>query len=161
MKKEWVGLSLLQGIFPTQEFKPWIPALQADFYQLSYEGSPPYSSVQSVQFLSHVLLGFPVHHQLPELTQTHVHWVGKAIQPSHPLSSPSSPIFNLSSVRVSSSESVLRIRWPKYWSLRFNLSPSDEYLGLIYFRINWLDFLAVQGTLKSFLQHHSSKASIF
>ena len=90
------SLYLLQGIFPTQEFEAWTPAWQADFYQLSYQGSPPYGSVQSVHFLSHVLLGFPVHHQLPELTQTHVHWVGKAIQPSHLLSSPSSPILNLS-----------------------------------------------------------------
>ena len=79
---------------------------------------------------------------------------------SYPLSSPSPPAFNLSCIRVFSNESVLHIRWPKYWSLSFNISPSNEYSGLISFRMDWLDLLAVQGTLKSFLQHHSSKASI-
>ena len=108
-------------------------------------------------------LGLTVHHPLPELIQTHVHRVGDAIQPSHPLSSPS-PAFNLSqgrSIRVFSKESVLRIRWPKYWSFSFNISPPNEYSGLISFRIDWLDLLAVQGTLKSLLQHHSSKESIW
>ena len=104
--------------------------------------------------------GFPVHHQLPELTQTHVHQVGNAVQPSHPLSSPSLPAFNLSSIRVFSNESALCIRWPKYWSFSFRLSPSIEHSGLISIKINWFDLLAVQGTLKSLLQHHSSKASI-
>ena len=104
--------------------------------------------------------GFPVHHQLLELAQTHVHQVGDAIQPSHPLLSPSSFAFNLSQHQVFSSESVLRIRWPKYWSFSFSISPSNEYSGLISFRMDWLDLLAVQGTLKSLLQHHSSKASI-
>ena len=85
-----------------------------------------------------------------EFTQTHVHWVGDAIQPSHPLSSPSLPAFNLvPSIRVFSNESVLCIRWPKYWSFSFNISPSNEYSGLISFRMDWLDLLAVQGTLKS------------
>ena len=83
-----------------------------------------------------------------------------AIQPSHPLSSPSPPDFNLSSIRVFSSESVLHIRWPEYWSFSFNISPSNEHPGLISFRMDWLDLLAVQGTLKSLRQHHSSKASI-
>ena len=97
---------------------------------------------------------------VPEFTQTDVHWVGEAIQPSHPLSSPSPPAFNLSQHQgffqwVSSS-----IRWPKYWSFSFNISPSNEYSGLISFRMDWLDLLAVQGTLKSLLQHHSSKVSI-
>ena len=105
--------------------------------------------------------GLPIHHQLPEFTQTHVHWVGDAIQPSHPLSDPSPPAFNLSQHQgIFSSESVLCIRWPKYWSFSFNISPSDEYSGLISFRMDWLDLLAVQGTLKHLLQHHSSKASI-
>ena len=104
--------------------------------------------------------GFLVHHQLPELTKTHIHWVGDAIQPSHPLSSPSPPSFNLPSIRVFSNETVLHIRWPKYWSFSFRISPSNEYSGLISFRIDWLDLLAVQGTLKSLLQHHNSKASI-
>ena len=104
--------------------------------------------------------GLPVHHQLLEFTQTHVHRVCDAIQPSHPLSSPSPPALNLSEYQVFSNESALRIRWPKYWSFSFSISPSNEYSGLISFRMDWLDLLAVQGTLKSFLQHHSSKASI-
>ena len=104
--------------------------------------------------------GLPVHHQLLEFTQTHVHWVDDAIQPSHPLSSPSPPILNVSQHQVFSNESALRIRWPKYWSFSFNISPSNEHLGLISFRMEWLYLLVVQGTLKSLLQHHSWKASI-
>ena len=104
--------------------------------------------------------GFPVLHYLPEFTQTHVHWVSDAIQPSHPLLSPSPPAFNLSQHQGLSSESALCIRWPKYWSFSYSISPSNEYSGLISFRIDWLDLLAVQGTLKSLLQHHSSKALI-
>ena len=144
--------------------------------------------------------GFPVHHQLPELAQTHVYWVGDAIQPSHSLLSPSPPAFSLSqhqtlhtvmsdslrpcglyspwnypgqntgvgscsllqgmvrALGFFSNRSVLRIRWPKYQN--FSISPSNEYSGLKSFRINWFDLFAVQGTLKSLLQHHSSKASI-
>ena len=94
--------------------------------------------------------GLPVHHQLPEFTQTHVHWVGDAIQTSHPLLSsyplPSVP----SSIRVFSNESALCIRWPKYWSFSFNISPSHEHPGLISFRMYWLDLLAVQGTPRVF-----------
>ena len=105
-------------------------------------------------------LGLPVHHQLPEFTQTHVHQVGDAIQPSHPLSSPSPPDPNPSSIRVFPNESTLRMRWPKYWSFSFSISPSNEHPGLISFRMVWLDLLAVQGNLKSLLQYHSSKASI-
>ena len=104
--------------------------------------------------------GFPVHHQFPRLAQTHIHQVGGAIQPSHPLSSPAPPAFNLSQHQVFSNESVLRIRWPKYWSFSFSISSSNEYSGMISLRTDWLDILAVQGTLKSLLQHHSSKASI-
>ena len=104
--------------------------------------------------------GFPAHHQLPELAQTHVHQVGDAIQPSHPLLSPSPLAFNLSQHQGLSNESVLRIRWPKYWSFSFSITPSNEYSGLISFRMDWLDLLAVQGTLKSLLQYHSPKASI-
>ena len=104
--------------------------------------------------------GFPVLHHLPEFAQTHVHWVSDAIQPSHPLSSPSPPAFNLSQHQGFSSESVLLIRWPKYWSFSFSISPSNEYSGLISFRIDWFDLLAVQGTIKNLLQHHSSKASV-
>ena len=99
--------------------------------------------------------GFPVYHQLLELVQIHVQWVGDTIQPSHPLLSPSPPALSLSfpSFKVFSSESVLHIRWPKYWS--FSLKSR-----LISFRIDWFDLLAIQGTLKSCLQHHSLKASI-
>ena len=104
--------------------------------------------------------GLSVHHQHPELTQTHVPGVSDAVQPSHPLSSPS-PAFNLSQQRVFSNESILNIRWPKYWSFSFSISPFDEYSGLTSFRMDWLDLLAVQETLKSLLPHHSSKASIF
>ena len=104
--------------------------------------------------------GFPVHHQLPEPAQTHVHCIDDAIQPSHPLSSPSPPAFNLSQHQVFSNESVLCIRWPKYWSFSFNITPSNEHPGLISFRIDWFDLLAVQGTLKSLLIQYSSKASI-
>ena len=104
--------------------------------------------------------GFPVHHQLPELAQTHDHWVGDGTKPSHPLS----PLLLLPSIfpsiTVFSSVSVLHIRWPKYWSFSYSISPSNEYSGLISFRIDGFDLLAVQGTLKSLLQHHSSKASI-
>ena len=104
--------------------------------------------------------GLPVHHQLSELAQTDAHRVGDAIQPSHLLLSPSPPDSTFPSIRIFSSESVLHIRWPKCQSFSFSISPSNEYSGLISFRMESLDLLAVQGTLKSLLQHHSSKASI-
>ena len=104
--------------------------------------------------------GLPVHHQLPEFTQTHVHSFSDAIQPSHPLSSPLLPPSVFPSIRVFSNELVLCIRRPKYWSFSFGISPSNQYSGPISFRMDWLDLLAVQGTLKSLFQHHSSKASI-
>ena len=94
-----------------------------------------------------------------EFAQTHVHQVSDAIQPSHTLSSPSPPAFNLSQ-HQGLFKWALHIRWLKYWSFSFSISPSNEYSGLISFRIDWLDLLAVQGTLRSLLQHHSSKASI-
>ena len=105
--------------------------------------------------------GLPVHHQLPEFTQTHAHRIGDAISHlilCHPLLllPPITP-----SIRVFSNESTLHMRWPKYWSFSFSISPSNEHLGLISFRMDWLDLPVVQGTLKSLLQHHSSKASIF
>ena len=106
------------------------------------------------------MLGLHVHHQLPEFTQTHVHRVGDAIRPSHPLLSPFLLPPVPPSIRVFSNESTLRMRWPKYWSFSLSISPSNEHPGLISFRMNWLDILAVQGTLKNLLQHHSSKASI-
>ena len=103
--------------------------------------------------------GLPVHHQLPEFTQTSI----ESVMPSSHLilCRPLlllSPVFP--SIRVFSNESALFIRWPKYWSFSFSIRPSNEYPGLISFRMDWLDVLAVQGTLKSLLQHHSSKASI-
>ena len=104
--------------------------------------------------------GLPVHHQLPEFTETHAHWVGEAIQPSHPLSSPSPSALNPSQHQglfqwVNSSHEVTKVL-----SFSFSISPSNEYPGLISFKMDWLDLLAVQGTLNSLLQHHSSKASI-
>ena len=104
--------------------------------------------------------GLPVHHQLPEFTETHVHQVSDAIQPSHPLASPIPLATNPSQHLSLFHESTLRMRWPKYWSFSFSIVPSKEIPGLISFRMDWLDLLAVQGTLKSLLQHHSSKASI-
>ena len=100
--------------------------------------------------------GRPIHHQRPEFTYTHVHQVGDAI--SHLILFLLPSIFP--SIRVFSNESVLCIRWPKYWSFSFSISSSNEYSGLISFRMDWLDLLAVQGTLKSLLHHQSSKASI-
>ena len=102
--------------------------------------------------------GLPVYHQLLELTQTHAHWVGDAIQPSYPLLSPSALTFNLSQHQRLFNSSSHQVA--KYWSWNFNISPSNEYSGLISFRMDRLNLLAVQGTLKSLLQNHSSKASI-
>ena len=119
----------------------------------------------TAQSLSHVLCdtrtctpGFSVHHQLQQLAQTHVHRVGYAITISSSVVSFCSQSFSASG--FFSNESVIHIRWPKYWSFSFSISPSNEYSGLISFRMDWLDLLAVQGTLKSLLQHHSSNASI-
>ena len=103
---------------------------------------------------------FPVLHHLPELAQSHVYWVGDAIQPSCPLSSPSPPAFNLSQHQGLSNESALCIMWPKYWSFSSSISTSNEYAGLISFRIDWFDLLAIQETLKNFLQHHNLKTSV-
>ena len=104
--------------------------------------------------------GLPVHHHLPEFTQIHVHRVSDAIQPSHPLLSPFLLPPIPPSIRVFSNESTLRVRWPKYWSFSFSIIPSKEIPGLISFKMDWLDLLAAQGTLKTLLQHHSPKASI-
>ena len=104
--------------------------------------------------------GLPVHHQLPEFTQTHACWV--VMPPNHLiLCHPLLLLLSIfPSIKVFSNESALYIRWPKYWSFIFSISPSNKYSGLISFRMDWLDLLAVQGTLKSLLQHHSSKASV-
>ena len=111
--------------------------------------------------VNHSTPGLPVHHQLLEFTQTYIHQVGDAIQPSHPLSSPSPPAPNLSQHQsVFCNESTLRMSWPKYWSFSFSIIPFKEHPGLISFRMDWLDLFAVQDTLKSLLQHHRSKASI-
>ena len=104
--------------------------------------------------------GFPVLHYLSEFAQVHVHWVSDAIQPSHPLSSPSPLALNLYQHRVFPNESGLCFRWPKYWSFSFSTNPFNENSGLISFRTECFALLTVQGTLKSLLQHHSSKASI-
>ena len=109
--------------------------------------------------MDYSLPGFPGLHHPPELAQTHVHWVSDAIQPSHPLSSPFLLPSIFPSIRVFSNESVL-IMWPKYWSFSISISFSDEYSGFMSFRMDWLDLLAVQRTLKSLLQHRGSKALI-
>ena len=147
-------------IFETQ--LSHLSSIHQSYIYISIYFAPEYrfSQFSSVQSLSRVWLcdpmncstpGLPVHHHLPEFTQTHVHWVSDAIQPSHPLSSASLPAPN---------ESTLRMRWPKYYSFSFSIIPSKEIPGLISFKMGWLDLLAVQETLKSLLQHHSSKASI-
>ena len=123
---------------------------------MNYFSKPFHVSVSSVAQLcltlcdpmNHSTPGLSVYHQLPEFTQTHVHRVGDAIQPSHPLSSPSPPAPNPSRIRVFSNESTLHMKWPKYWS--FSINPSNEHPGLISFRMDWLNLLVVQGTLKSF-----------
>ena len=104
--------------------------------------------------------GLPVHHHFLELTQTHVHQIRDAIQPSDPQSSPSPPAPNPSQHQSVFQRSTLSMRWPNNWSFSFSISPFKEHPGLIPFRMDWLDLLAAQGTLKSLLQHHSSKASI-
>ena len=142
--------------------------------KVSYHSSPKKGNAEeyssSVRFshscptlcdpINHSTPGLPVHHQLLESTQTHVYGISDTIQPSHPLSSPSPPALSISQHQGLSIESALRTRWPKYCSFSFNISPSKEYPGLISFRMDWLDLLALQGTRKSLLQHHSSKASI-
>ena len=110
--------------------------------------------------MNHSTPGLPVHHELQEFTQTHIHQDSDATQPSHPLSSPSLPALNPSQHQSLLQWSTLRMRWPKYWSFSFNVLPSKEIPGLISFRMDWLDLLAVQRTLKNLLQYHSSKASI-
>ena len=129
------------------------------FYPLTSSSSLPQSSLILCDTMYCSTPGLPAHHQLLEPAQTHVHWVSDAIQPSHPLSSPLLLPLIFPSIRVFSNDSVLHIRWPKYWSFSFNISPTNEHPGLISFRIDWLDLLAVQGTLKSLLQHHSSNSS--
>ena len=104
--------------------------------------------------------GCPVHYKILEPAKIHVHRVSDTIQPNYPLSSTFHPAFNSPNISVFSNESILYIRWPKYCSFSFSISPSKEYSGLISFGNDWLDLLALQGTLKSLLEHHSSKAWI-
>ena len=111
--------------------------------------SAPQSCLTFCDPMDHTMPGFPVHHQHLELAQTHVHQVDDAIQPTHPLLSPSPPAFNISQHQDFSSESVLRIKWLRYWGFSFSISPSNEYSGLISLRIDWFDLLAVQGTQES------------
>ena len=139
-------------------FISWHSGMQC--CSLKYQSSVQFSLSVLSDPMNRSTPGLPVHHQLPEFTQTHVHRVSDAIQPSHPLSSLLLLPLIPPSIRVFDSDSTLHIRWPKYWSFSFSISPSKEHPGRISFRMDWLDLLAVQGTLKSLLQHHSFKASI-
>ena len=125
-------------------------------YDLVQFSSVPQSCPTLCDPMNLSMPGLPIYHQLPEFTQTHVHQVSHLILCRPLLLLPPIP----PSIRVFSNESTLRMRWPKYWSFSLSISPSNEHPGLISFRMDWLDFLAVRGTLKSLLQHHSSKASI-
>jgi len=145
--------------------KLYISEVWMYFFTNGNEKAIQFSSVvQSCQTLCNPMNrrvpDLPVHHQLPEFIQTHVHPVGDAIQPSHPLSSPSPPAPTPSQHQGLSTGSTLHMRWPKYWSFSYSITHFKEHPGLISFRMDWLDLLAVQGTCKSLLQHHSSKASI-
>ena len=153
----------LKKVCPLNREKGWIQVLyQLTLNSVQFSSFQLFSCVQlSVTWWINCRTpGLLVHYQLPELTQTHVHWVGDAIQPFHPLSSLLFLPSIFPSIRVFSNESAVRMRWPKYWSFSFNISPSNEHSGLISFRMDWLDLLAVKGTLKSLLQHYTSKASI-
>ena len=147
----------------------WINTLNNKLWLISSEVHFGHSLLFSIQLCPTLCdpkdcstSGFPVLHHLPELAQTHVYWVSGAIQQFHPLSSPFLMPSIFSSIRVFSSESALCIRWPKYWRFSFSISisPSSEYSGSIFFKTDWFDFLVIQGTLKSLLQHHSSEVSI-
>ena len=148
-------------------------ALASRFFITSATWEAHRMGISSVQFSSVARLcltlcdpmncitpGFPVHHQLPEFTQTHVHWVGDAIQPSHPLSSPFPPAFNLSQHQGLFNES-LRIGWSKNWRFCFSIHPSNEYSGLISFRMNLFDFLIVQGTLLGSYSRNISTSLVY
>ena len=130
------------------------------FYSVQFSTVQSLSRGRLCKHMNRSKPGFPVHHQLPESTQTHVHWFGDAIQPSHPLLSPLLLNSIFPRIRIFSNESTLHIRWPKCWSFSFNITPSNGHQGLISFGMDLLDILAVQGTLNSLLQHHNSKASI-
>ena len=158
--QRWLQMAQILS-FPTFYSLIWLPSIYDFFlnlFLLSVQfqfSSVTQSCLTLYDPMNHSTPGLPVH--LPESTQTHVHWVGDTIQPSHPLSSPPPPA---PSIRVFCNESTLCMRWPNYWSFSFSLSPSNEHPGLISFMMDWLDLLAGQETLKSLLQHHSSKASV-
>ena len=162
---EWVDISFSRGVFPIRVSNPYLLHWQTDALPLrgprrALEGSCC-SVAMSCPMLSNPMNcsmpNFLVLHYLPEFAQNHVYWASDAIQPSHTLSSVLFPSI-FPGIRVFSNESAICIRWSKYWS--FIISPSNEYLGWISFRIDWFDLFALQGTLKSLLQHNSSKASI-
>ena len=170
-KNTGVGLhAILKGIVPPRNLTrisslpPEIQGKIQTFLTITNHSVQSFSSCPTFcDSMDYSTPGFPVLHQLRGLAQTHVHRVGDAIQPSHPLWSPSPPAFNLPSIRVFSNESVRCIRWPKFWSFSFNISPSNEYSGLISLSNQFdycLDLLADQGTIKSLLKHQSSKTSI-
>ena len=164
---EWVAISFSGGSSQPRD-QTHVSCLAGGFFTTEPPGKPRSinllfsCSVLSDSLQPHGLqqARLPVLHYLPEFAKTHVHWVSDVSQPSHPLSSPSSQASILPSFRVFSSELTLLIWWPEYQSFSFSISPSNEYSGLISFRIDWFDFLAIQGTLKSLLQHHSLKALI-
>ena len=140
-----------------------LKSMKDDFIKLKKDYSVQFScSVMSdslqPQGLQHARLPCPL--PLLELAQTHIHWISDAVQPAHPLSSPSPPAFSLSQNQGFSNELALCIRWPKYWSFSFNIIPSNEYAVLISFRMDCFDLLAVQQPFKSLLQYHSLKALI-
>ena len=156
--------SLFNQCFEKLQYLSSLPQLHVTSHLLIYEVEDlPWSWDLSLLLFSHQFLynhcsmsDFPVLHYLLRFTQAQVHWVGDAIQPSHPLLPPSPSAFNLSQHQVFfffffPNESVLHIRWPKYWRFNFSISPSKEHSGLISFRIDWLNLLAVQGILKSLL----------
>ena len=181
-KNTGVGCHFLSpGHLPDSRIEPTSPALQADSLPLSHMGSPIYWILFVIQSLSRVWLfccsvakscltlcdpvncstpGFPGLHSVLEFAQTHIHWIVDTIQPSHPVCSRLLLPLIFLSIRVFFNELAHPIRWPKYWSFTFNISLANEYSGLISFRTDWFDLLAVQGTLKSLLQHHSLKASV-
>ena len=158
----------VQSLSPVRLFAtPWTAAHQASLPITNSWSLLDLMSIDCEMPSNHLILSSPSpafnlsQHQGLFQSQPHVHRLCDAIQPSHPLLSPSPPAFIFPSIRVFSNELALHIRWPKYWSFSFSISPSNEYSGLISFRIDWFDLLIVQGTLKSLLQHNSSKASIF
>ena len=156
--------TLFQGILPTQGLNPGLLHWQVVSFTTSASWEAPWVLIRSDQIrsvaqsyltlcdpMSCSIPGLPVHHQLPEFTETHVHRDSDAIQPSHPLSSPSPPAPNPSQHQSFSNESTLCMRWPKYWSFSFSIIPSKEIPGLISLRMDWLDLLAVQGTLGPYM----------